>query len=204
MIESPQGGAIGIQAGKCQTEAEMGLKETLADLTEAGEKERQRREDAPQKLLAWLKEINDLYAWVKDSLSEHASLRYEAKPIQLREDQLGGRYEANTLLISAGNEERPVVVALEPVASLSMGATGVIEMYRVDRQKPFFLEQVWRPLTVAHAALSLNSGRRCTSRLSVRSAPRLEPVRPSPRNRCAPAFLSRDCIRYGTRVRAAA
>jgi hypothetical protein len=66
-------------------------------------------------------------------LSEHASLRYGAKPIQLSEDQLGGRYEANILLISAGSEERPVVVALQPVASLSMGAAGVIEMYRLDR-----------------------------------------------------------------------
>jgi hypothetical protein len=111
----------------------MGLRETLADLIAAGEKERQRREDAPQKLMAWLKELNDLYAWIKDNLSEHASLRYGTKPIQLTEDQLGGRYEANTLLISAGGQERPVVVALEPVASLSMGATGVIEMYRVDR-----------------------------------------------------------------------
>ena len=46
----------------------MGLRETLADLIAAGEKERQRREDAPQKLLAWLKEIDDLYAWVKDNL----------------------------------------------------------------------------------------------------------------------------------------
>jgi hypothetical protein len=128
-----QGGAIGIP-GKRQNEAEkMGLKETLADLTAVGEKERQRREDAPQKLLAWLKEIDDLHAWVKDNLSEHASLRYGTKPIQLAEDQLGGRYEANILLISAGSEERPVVVALEPVASLSMGAEGVIEMYRVDR-----------------------------------------------------------------------
>src|SRR4051812_4735552 len=86
----------------------MGLKETLADLTAVGEKERQRREDAPQKLLAWLKEIDDLHAWVKDNLSEHASLRYGTKPIQLAENQLGGRYEANILLISAGSEERPV------------------------------------------------------------------------------------------------
>src|SRR3954464_12537170 len=85
----------------------MGLKETLADLTAVGEKERQRREDAPQKLLAWLKEIDDLHAWVKDNLSEHASLRYGTKPIQLAENQLGGRYEANILLISAGSEERP-------------------------------------------------------------------------------------------------
>jgi hypothetical protein len=111
----------------------MGLRETLADLIAASEKERQRREDAPQKLLAWLKEIDDLYAWVKDNLSEYASLRYGTKPIQLTEDQLGGRYEANILLISAGSEERPVVVALEPIASLSMGAAGVIEMYRLDR-----------------------------------------------------------------------
>jgi hypothetical protein len=111
----------------------MGLKETLAVLTAAGDKERQRREDAPQKLMAWLKEIDDLYVWVKDNLSEHASLRYDTKPIQLNEDQLGGKYEANMLLISAGSEERPIVVALEPVGSLSMGATGVIDMYRVDR-----------------------------------------------------------------------
>jgi hypothetical protein len=79
----------------------MGLRETLADPPAASEKERQRREDAPQKRLAWLKEIDDLYAWVKDNLSEHASLRYGTKPIQLSEDQLGGRYEANILLISA-------------------------------------------------------------------------------------------------------
>jgi len=46
----------------------MGLRETLADLIAAGEKERQRREDAPQKRLAWLKEIDDLYVWVKDNL----------------------------------------------------------------------------------------------------------------------------------------
>jgi hypothetical protein len=111
----------------------MGLKETLAVLTAAGEKERQRREDAPQKLLAWLKEIDDLHVWVKDNLSEYASLRFGLKPIQLSEDQLGGKYEADILLISAGSEERPIVVALEPVGSLSMGATGVIEMYRVDR-----------------------------------------------------------------------
>jgi hypothetical protein len=43
----------------------MGLRETLADLIAAGEKERQRREDAPQKRLAWLKEIDDLYVWSK-------------------------------------------------------------------------------------------------------------------------------------------
>jgi hypothetical protein len=46
----------------------MGLREALADLIAAGEKERQRREDAPQKRLAWLKEIDDLYVWVKDNL----------------------------------------------------------------------------------------------------------------------------------------
>lgn len=46
----------------------MGLRETLADLIAAGEKERQRREDDPQKRLAWLKEIDDLYVWVKDNL----------------------------------------------------------------------------------------------------------------------------------------
>jgi hypothetical protein len=47
------------------------------------------------------------------------------------------------LLISAGREERPVVVALEPVASLSMGAAGVIEMYRLDVSgaKPVCIEQ---------------------------------------------------------------
>jgi hypothetical protein len=126
-------GAIALRTKRLVPRLKMGLRETLADLTAAGEKERQRREDAPQRLLAWLKEIDDLFAWVKDGLSEHASLRYGTKPIQLTEDQLGGRYEANILLISAGSEERPVVVALEPVASLSMGAAGVIEMYRVDR-----------------------------------------------------------------------
>ena len=108
----------------------MGLKETLAVLTAAGEKERQRREDAPQKLLAWLKEIDDLYAWVKDNLSEHGSLRYDTKPIQLSEDQLGGKYEANILLISAGSEERPIVVALEPVGFFIHGS------YRGDRYVP--------------------------------------------------------------------
>jgi hypothetical protein len=45
----------------------MRLRETLADLTAAGEKERRPREDAPQRLLAWLKEIADLFAWVKHS-----------------------------------------------------------------------------------------------------------------------------------------
>ena len=47
----------------------MGLRETLADLIAAGEKERQLgRRTILKKRLAWLKEIDDLYVWVKDNL----------------------------------------------------------------------------------------------------------------------------------------
>jgi hypothetical protein len=112
---------------------QMGLKETLADLVAAGEQERQRKEDAPHKLKAWLKEIDDLYTRVKEYLSEHASLRFGSKPVQLSEDKLGGKYQADILLIYAGSDDRPVVVALEPTASMSPGASGVVEMYRADR-----------------------------------------------------------------------
>src|SRR3954447_18399024 len=99
----------------------MGLKETLADLVAAGEQERQRKEDAPHKLKAWLKEIDDLYTRVKEHLSEHASLRFGSKPIQLSEGNLGGKYQADILLIYAGSDDRPVVVALEPTASMFSG-----------------------------------------------------------------------------------
>ena len=45
------------------------------------------------------------------------------------------------MLISAGREERPVVVALEPVASLSMGAAGVMYRLDVSGAKPVCIEQ---------------------------------------------------------------
>lgn len=113
----------------------MGLKETLEEMQKGADRERRKREEAPEKLAEWVAVIGALYAQVKEFLAEHKLLGFASKAVHAREEHLGGDYEIDGLLIFApGNEEdHPVAVALHPAASSRMTSSGVVDMFRTDR-----------------------------------------------------------------------
>jgi hypothetical protein len=113
----------------------LGLKETLEEMQKGADRERRKREEAPEKLAEWVAVIGALYAQVKEFLAEHKLLGFASKAVHVREEHLGGDYEIDGLLIFApGNEEdHPVVVALYPAASSRMTSSGVVDMFRTDR-----------------------------------------------------------------------
>lgn len=113
----------------------MGLKETLEEMQKGADRERKKREEAPEKLSEWVAVIEALYAQVKEFLAEHKLLGFAYKPVRVREEHLGGDYEIDGLLIFApGNEpDHPVAVALYPAASSRMASSGVVDMFRTDR-----------------------------------------------------------------------
>jgi hypothetical protein len=113
----------------------LGLKETLEEMQKGADRERRRREEAPEKLAEWVAVIEALYAQVKEFLAEHKLLGFASKIVQVREEHLGGDYDIQGLLIFApGNEEdHPVAIALYPAASARMASSGVVDMFRTDR-----------------------------------------------------------------------
>jgi hypothetical protein len=113
----------------------LGLKETLEEMQKGADRERRKREEAPEKLAEWIAVIEALYAQVKEFLAEHKLLGFASKIVRVREEHLGGDYEIDGLLIFApGNEEdHPVAVALNPAASSRLASSGVVDMFRTDR-----------------------------------------------------------------------
>jgi hypothetical protein len=104
-------------------------------MQKGADRERRRREEAPEKLAEWVAVIEALYAQVKEFLAEHKLLGFASKIVQVREEHLGGDYDIQGLLIFApGNEEdHPVAIALYPAASARMASSGVVDMFRTDR-----------------------------------------------------------------------
>jgi hypothetical protein len=113
----------------------LGLKETLEEMQKGADRERRRRDEAPEKLAEWVAVIDALYVQVKEFLSEHKLLGFASKIVQVREEHLGGDYEIEGLLIFAPGKEQdhPVAVALYPAASTRLASSGVVDVFRTDR-----------------------------------------------------------------------
>ena len=148
----------------------MGLKETLAEMQKGADRERRKREEAPEKLAEWVAVIEALYAQVKELLAEHKLLGFASKTVRVREEHLGGDYEIDGLLIFApGNEEdRPVAVALYPAASARLASSGVVDMFRTDR--PSHKVQLYRLLEPTTQKLEWHIGQSGNRKLLTKSS----------------------------------
>lgn len=109
----------------------MALRERLAQLNQAQEREAQSERDKPRLIQEWQNSVDALLNTIQEYLSEYTRdglMRFTRTRVRLREEALG-EYEIGEMSIEAG----PAKLIIRPVALMIIAARGRVDMHRQGR-----------------------------------------------------------------------